>query len=199
MGYCILVAGMPASGKTTFANYLGEQLSLPVISKDRIKEILYDTVGFACKQDKIVLGKAGTSLLYYFAETAMVAQKPFIMENNFEEVSKPALVQLLEKYHYRWITMRFGADIRVVYNRFIKRNQSSSRHKGHVLKNVYPEKTNLLLAPMSQEEFVQEIETRGIGNFSIGGAEIVVDTTYFEHVNYEAIVEEVKKMIPAGE
>ena len=44
--FCILVTGIPAAGKSTMAKFLGEQLQLPVLSKDGIKELLYDTVGF---------------------------------------------------------------------------------------------------------------------------------------------------------
>ena len=44
--YCILVTGIPASGKSTMARFLAEAFGLPVISKDRIKECLYDTMGF---------------------------------------------------------------------------------------------------------------------------------------------------------
>lgn len=36
--YCILVAGIPAAGKSTMAKFLSKQLKLPVISKDTIIE-----------------------------------------------------------------------------------------------------------------------------------------------------------------
>ncbi len=36
--YCIIVTGRPGSGKTTLSPKLGEQLHLPVISRDAIKE-----------------------------------------------------------------------------------------------------------------------------------------------------------------
>ena len=39
--FCILVTGIPAAGKSTMAKFLGEQLQLPVLSKDGIKELLY--------------------------------------------------------------------------------------------------------------------------------------------------------------
>lgn len=42
--YCILVTGMPAAGKSTMAEVLSERLKLPVISKDTIKELLFDNV-----------------------------------------------------------------------------------------------------------------------------------------------------------
>lgn len=44
--YCILVAGMPASGKSTVAEKIAEALEIPMLSKDAIKEVLFDDLGF---------------------------------------------------------------------------------------------------------------------------------------------------------
>lgn len=44
--YCILVTGIPAAGKSTIANFIAEKLNIPMMSKDGIKEILFDEVGF---------------------------------------------------------------------------------------------------------------------------------------------------------
>jgi predicted kinase len=42
---CIIVTGRPGSGKTTLAGKLGERLSMPVISRDEIKEGYVNTFG----------------------------------------------------------------------------------------------------------------------------------------------------------
>lgn len=49
--YCILFTGTPASGKSTLADYLADYLNLPVISKDQIKEIMYDDIGFQSRAE----------------------------------------------------------------------------------------------------------------------------------------------------
>ena len=56
--YCILVAGMPASGKSTMAKAISEKWSLPLLSKDSIKELLYDNIGFGSREEKGKLGVA---------------------------------------------------------------------------------------------------------------------------------------------
>ena len=66
--YCILVTGIPAAGKSTMAKYLAEHLSMPMISKDRIKELLFETVGFRSREEKVKLGIASMNIMYDMAE-----------------------------------------------------------------------------------------------------------------------------------
>lgn len=65
--YCILVAGAPATGKGRMAQELSQRLGLPWLSKDAIKEKLYDTVGFRCRAEKVALGEGALEALYYAA------------------------------------------------------------------------------------------------------------------------------------
>lgn len=53
--YCILIAGMPAAGKSTMAEAISRKLKLPVISKNAIKEFLFDHVGFQSREGKVNL------------------------------------------------------------------------------------------------------------------------------------------------
>ena len=65
--YCILVAGMPASGKSTIAVRISESLGIPMLSKDSIKEVLFDDLGFHSRAEKVQLGTAAMHILYYAA------------------------------------------------------------------------------------------------------------------------------------
>ena len=74
--YCILIAGIPASGKSRAAEFLAERLGLPAISKDCIKERMYDAVGFRSREEKVRLGAASMDILYYVAEQMMKRRQP---------------------------------------------------------------------------------------------------------------------------
>ena len=201
MNTCILITGLPASGKTTFAMHLGQELGLPMLSKDRIKEILYDTLGFQSPEEKVSLSIAGTSLLYYYAESLMRAGQSFILENNFENVLKPQLLHLLEKYDYNSVTVRFGGEMEAIYRRYLARDESPARHPGHKTGHAYPAPAStqpLLGHSISFEEFQNEVYSRGIHNFSIGGAEISVDTTHFEELHYADLVRRVRGLLGGG-
>ena len=118
--YCILVTGIPASGKSTMAEYLSEALHIQVISKDKIKEI-----GFHSRTEKVSLGTGAMEIMYYFAEQMMKMGQPFILENNFENVSKPGIRSLLGIYGYQAVTVRLTGDPHVLFQRMTERNSSS--------------------------------------------------------------------------
>jgi dephospho-CoA kinase len=40
--WLILIAGMPATGKTRLAGFLSDRLDIPMVSKDAVKELLFD-------------------------------------------------------------------------------------------------------------------------------------------------------------
>ena len=112
--YCILVTGIPASGKSTMAGFLAEAFGLPVISKDRIKELMYDTIGFRSREEKVKLGTAAMEIMYDTAEQLMKSGQPFLLENNFENASKAGLDAILDKYAYKAITVILTGDTKIM-------------------------------------------------------------------------------------
>lgn len=191
--YCILVTGIPASGKSTMAEFLAEKLRLPVISKDKIKEILFDDVGFSSRSDKVALGTAAMNIMYYTAQQMMKCGQSFILENNFENVSKESLLALLQKYSYTAVTVVLTGDYEVIYQRFLARNESPDRHRGHVVNDCYPEKGGLSrpVPVLSFENFSDGIKARGMDKFIANGPRIVVDTTNFSYVDKEALLRKI--------
>lgn len=194
--YCILVTGIPAAGKSTMAKEIGKQLNIPVISKDSIKEILFDTVGFKCRSEKVALGVGAMEIMYYCAEQLMQTGAPFVLENNFENSSKEGLEKILVKYQYTPITVVMTGDYRVIYERFLERNQSPERHRGHVVNTQYPE-----VSPTDEvgivlyEHFVGGIKHRGMDSFSIGENRIVIDTTDFSNVDIDTIIQNIRNVV----
>ncbi len=190
--YCILVTGIPAAGKSTMAEFLAEYLGLPVISKDKIKELLYDTIGFCSREEKVMLGLAGMNIMYYMAEQLMKRGQSFILENNFENVSKEGLVAILEKYSYKAITVTLTGDYEKIYQRFLKRNDSPDRHRGHVVNDCYPEKMkNNFVASIPYESFVNGIVNRGMDRFVANGPHIILDTTDFTRIDKERLLQQI--------
>ena len=82
---CILVCGLPATGKSTMAAYLSKQLGIPMFSKDAIKERLFDTLGFSSREEKVRLGVAAMEIMYDCAGACLACGQSVVLENNFED------------------------------------------------------------------------------------------------------------------
>ena len=52
----------------------------------------------------------------------MKSNRPFILENNFEKISKEPLEKILEKYSYTAITVTLTGNYPEIYRRFVERN-----------------------------------------------------------------------------
>ncbi len=194
--YCILLTGIPAAGKSTMAEAMSERLKLPVISKDTIKELLFDNVGFQSRAEKVNLGIASMEIMYYVAGQLMKAGQSFILENNFEYSSEHGIKNLLEKYHYSALTITLTGDYKVIYQRFLERESSPDRHRGHVVNDCYPEKKednpkDIKTKTISYENFVQGIEQRGFDSFWVDGRQIKVDTTDFSKIDMGKIFSQI--------
>ena len=202
MGYLILIAGLPGTGKTTFARYLSGKMNVPMASKDILKEHLFDTLGFKNRNEKVALGIAAADILYHFAEIHLEIGQPVILENNFENVSKPGLLKLIEKFKCKTVTVRFQTDPAVLAERFKIRDSLPERHRGHVVNTQYPEARGPGQDPLSYESaeiypasYFTAMNERGMAVFTVGGPLIIVDTTDFSKISYESIYDEIMTMV----
>lgn len=177
--YCILVAGVPASGKTTMARCLSQTLNAPLFSKDAIKETLYDTVGFASRAQKVKLGEAAFAMMIQAADECLAHGLPVILENNFETATNPALRDMLARRGCPALTVMMTGDWETVHARFVLRNASPERHRGHVVNDCYPEGPgpSAPVPAMALEEFVRAFHGRGMDRPPVAGPCIVVDAT----------------------
>lgn len=194
---CILIAGLPASGKTTLARHLAKLLALPMFSKDEIKELLYDTAGFRSRAEKVALGNAAMKAMYYAAGAVLAAGGSVILENNFENSSRPGVQALLKQYACPSVTVMLTGDSREIYQRFLAREKSPDRHRGHIVNTCYPEPPGKKAdcVPVSYEQFMSGAKRRGMCDFDIGGPRIVVDGTDFQQVDPLAIAAQIQKFM----
>jgi len=134
----IIINGMPATGKTTIAKSLSDQLAVPVIAKDTIKEFLFDTLGIKDREWSRILGAASSDVLYLLADALLGSGQSIILESAFErQYAAPQIEALRHKYHPEVTEIYCTTERAVRRKRFITRNEMGERHVGHVDHNNY--------------------------------------------------------------
>lgn len=129
----IIINGMPATGKTTVAKSISEQLNIPTIAKDTIKEFLFDTLGVKDREWPRMLGMISSDFLYVIAGTLLADGQSIIIESAFEkQFAKPQIDGLISKYAPEVTEIYCGTEQTVRRQRFMERNQSGNRHVGHM-------------------------------------------------------------------
>jgi predicted kinase len=182
MAWLIIVTGLPAAGKSTLAAWLGKQLAIPFIHKDAIKEILFDALGWSDREWSQRLGAASVELIYYFAQTMLMAGRSIIVENTFRpDLASAKLSALARQANAGTVQIICRASTEVVYQRFQQRAEAGLRHPGHVDRQVLNEpKVSLDDRPL---------------RLDMDGEVIEIDTTDFSQVQYESILAQVKGII----
>ena len=101
----IVIAGMPATGKSTVAAGIAKAFGYPVLEKDDIKERLFDTIGFENYPQKRRLDIAATSVLLKVLEQMLKAGTSAIVVNNFDGNETKQLCGLIEAYKPACVTV----------------------------------------------------------------------------------------------
>lgn len=126
----VLVSGAPGGGKSTLALALAPALSMPLITKDVIKETLHDVLG-PVRPDpwdsSAALGEAAMELMWRLAALAprVVLEANFRYANPVERARISALADVpVEVY------CRVPSDVAAA--RFADRNSRADKHPVHV-------------------------------------------------------------------
>jgi predicted kinase len=179
----IIVTGRPAAGKSTLAKWLSQELKLPLVSKDRIREELFDRLGWKDRKWAQELGKASVDMMFYFAQAELAVGHSIIMDNAFyPPVSNMRFQALKERYHAESIQIVCDSDRETLFQRFKSRADSGNRHPGHGDQDVL-------------EELYANLADTSSQILQIGGSIIEIDTTDFAKVNYQEILQQIKSSL----
>lgn len=125
----IIISGDLAAGKSTLANSLSMELNIPYITKDNLKEIACDVIGYSNREENRNLSITATeSMIYFFKQIAMVGGD-LIIEANFRNDEMQKIVKITEEKGYNVVLIVLFGDVNLLYQRFLDR--LPDRHIAH--------------------------------------------------------------------
>jgi predicted kinase len=133
----VVVTGPPASGKSTLAERLSEVLELPLVTKDGIKETLFDSLGTGDRDWSRRLGEASWQILFHVVGAALRGGSSLVVEGNFEAAYAQAGFASMPPFHA--VEVYCTAPDEILIARYRERADAGERHPGHVDENVQRE------------------------------------------------------------
>lgn len=129
----IVVGGHPGSGKTMVARALAAALGFPLLSKDVIKEALFDSLGWSDRDWSRRLGTAAVAVLFRQLEALLAARQSCVIESVFRaDEDGPRLRALCAQHDILPFELRCVADGALLVERIRARVAAGERHPGHV-------------------------------------------------------------------
>ncbi|MBI5029641.1 MAG: ATP-binding protein [Chloroflexi bacterium] len=174
----VIVLGSPGSGKTTLARRIAQEFRLPLVTKDDIKESLFDSLGWHDREWSKKLGRAVFALLYYFMEAQLAAGRSLIVECNFDnENATPRFRALQDQHKFEPFQIFCHAPDEILTRRFRSRWTSGTRHPGHVDDQIDSDQLSAILKRYQEP-------------LNLGGTIIKIDTTDLDHIDYSPLFRE---------
>ena len=128
----LLITGDLATGKSTFSDILSKRYDTVAFTKDTIKEVLGDTIGFANREENLKLSKATMELMIFvFSEFAKL-YKALILEANFHKADLERLHEIATAHNYEVMVLVLRGDINILHKRYLNRIYNENRHPVHL-------------------------------------------------------------------
>lgn len=172
------MGGDLASGKSTFSRFIGEKYGVPVINKDRLKEILGDRFKADNREENLNLSRAAFDIICYYIESG---PQILIVESNFKKAEMQVLGRIAGKCRYDVLSLVFKGRDDVLHRRFLER-LNGDRHYVHRSQDF----TNL-------KDFSAMLEDLRSVNYI--GRTINVDSSSFSYFDDEALLREIESFL----
>ncbi|MFC4243611.1 AAA family ATPase [Gryllotalpicola reticulitermitis] len=176
--YVVLVVGRPASGKSTVSAEVARRWSLPLVSKDGLKEVLFDSLGVGDRAWSVKLGQASFALLDHVIDLQLRTGLPFVVDAAYSAEFENAKFQDWQRrYGFVAVQVHCTAPAAELLRRYRRRASDGTRHPGHrdadaseefrsSLKDTRAETLNLIgpvlefpsEQPESQAKLIEELD-----------------------------------------
>ena len=128
----LIITGDLATGKSTFGEILAKRYCCPALYKDKVKELLADSIGFKNREENKRLSIAAVELMIHCFTAVAESGGDIILEANFKEDELQKISELAKKRGYETLTLILRADMNIIHKRFVNRIENENRHPAHV-------------------------------------------------------------------
>lgn len=130
MANLIIVTGVPAAGKTSITKSLSAKFMYPALIKDRIREELFDSLGYSDRKRSKQYSVAAMNIIFAQAESFLKNGVSCIIDNAFKsEQHNERISKLKEATGCNIIQILCKGDGAILFERYRKR--ALLRHKGY--------------------------------------------------------------------
>lgn len=128
----LIVSGDPGSGKSTLADLCRRELDIPVLSRDTIKETLFDSLGWSDREWSKKVGNASFELMFYFLSSLLDTESSLILDCHLSSVNARTTVrEMLSGRSHIVVELICNPDPEIAFERFRDRARKGARHPGH--------------------------------------------------------------------
>lgn len=129
----VVIQGAPGAGKTTLARRLKQDLALPILGKDDIKELLFETIPQSDRDFSRLQGAVAFDMLYAFAKRFLSQGSSVVIEGAFwTDISRKEIQNILDETNAEALELFCHVDEAVRQMRFEQRVIDGSRHSAHM-------------------------------------------------------------------
>jgi predicted kinase len=131
--WVVAITGGPATGKSALAARLVERFGWPLVTKDGIKETLFETLGTGDRSWSRRLSDASFALLFRVGAELVRQTRVALVEGNFREPEHfDRLGDLAQAGRARLLVIELCASVDTVRQRLAIRAANRDRHPGHL-------------------------------------------------------------------
>jgi predicted kinase len=176
----IIITGLPCSGKTTLGYRIATEFQLPILTKDGIKEVLFDTLGWSDREWSKKLSRASNFILLHCARRILTSGQSLILESNFPpQYSSQPFQELRQEIPFTALQILCFARGEELAHRFRMRWETGQRHPGHV-------------DDQSFAEILATLIPGRLAPLDLNCPIIEVDTTIMEQIDYRKLFTEIR-------
>jgi predicted kinase len=183
--FVIVVNGLPATGKSSMAKVIAQFFSVPLLSKDGYKEVLYDTMDLVLHENGLSkkLGACSFEMLYVTIEALVKAGVSCVVEAPFDPVYADGRFQAFrDQGHCTVVQVFLQTSPDVILNRFNSRTRRGQRHAVH---------GDEILTPQTAQQMIMA----GVNRLSAANETIHVDTTEFVNVDFDHLIAQIRRAV----